>query len=153
VTSQRRQQELEQANRELQAYSWRVAHELKGPVGRLQGFAAGLRVAVDPGLHQRGSHYLGRIGALVQDMGDLVQGLLALACDAQRGLRPERVDLSLMAADTLATLLEDEPRELLEVRIQPGLFAHADPGAGAPSDVQPAGQRSQVHPRPAAGAH
>ena len=74
---QQRTVQLEAANQELEAFSYSVAHDLRAPLAAIDGFSAALeRHGLDS---ERSAHYLGRVRASVQKMGEMIDALLTLA--------------------------------------------------------------------------
>jgi len=118
--------ELETANRELEAFSYSVAHDLRSPLRGLAGFSRTLLEDYAAGLDADGVEYLTRIEAGAQRMGRLIDDLLDLARVSRAVVHRKRVDLSGMARAVLARLQLAQPREV-EIIIEDGLVAEADP--------------------------
>lgn len=119
--------QLEIANRELEAFSYAIAHDLRAPLGAIQGFGDCLQRLADPGLDERGRHYLQRILAAVHHMRELTDGLLSLASLSHCSLRHKAVDLSALAQAAVAACRERAPQRRAEVAIAPGLVVRSDP--------------------------
>lgn len=118
---------LEIANRELEAFSYAIAHDLRAPLGAIQGFGDCLQRLVGPQLDERGGHYLRRILAGVHHMRELTDGLLSLASLSRASLRARPVDLSALAQAAVAACRERAPQRRAEVAIAPGLVVRGDP--------------------------
>jgi PAS domain S-box-containing protein len=117
--------ELERVNRDLEAFARELAHELRTPIGHVQGLAhllvskAGDRlVAEDLELVEL------QLGA-ARHMRQTVDGLLMLARSANESLHFDIVDLSALAAEVAAALPPLARREPIAWEIEPGLFAWA----------------------------
>jgi PAS domain S-box-containing protein len=119
--------QLELANRELEAFSYAIAHDLRGPLGAIHGFGDCLQRLAGPGLDERGRHYLERILAGVHHMRELTDGLLSLASLARASLRSKPVDLSALALAAIAACRERAPQRGAEGTIAPGLVVQGDP--------------------------
>lgn len=119
--------QLEIANRELEAFSYAIAHDLRAPLSAIHGFGDCLQRLAGPGLDERGRHYLQRILAGVHHMRELTDGLLSLASLSQASLRIKPVDLSALAQAAVAGCRERAPQRRAEVVIAPGLIARGDP--------------------------
>lgn len=119
--------QLEIANRELEAFSYAIAHDLRAPLGAIEGFGDCLQRLAGPGLDERGRHYLRRIVAGVHHMRELTDGLLSLASLSQGSLRAKPVDLSALAHAAVAACREGAPERRAEVAIAPGLVVRGDP--------------------------
>jgi PAS domain S-box-containing protein len=118
--------QLEVANRELEAFSSSVAHDLRAPLAAVDGFSAALERSPPPE-PERAAHYLRRVRAGVRQMGDMIDALLSLAQLSRANLRWEAVDLSTRARHVLDGLREHEPQREVTVTVQDGLLAHGDP--------------------------
>ncbi len=127
----RRTAELETANRELEAFSYSVSHDLRNPLNTIDGFSDLLNReiggAVPPANNDRSRHYLSRIRAGVVHMGELIDGLLSLAQVSRTTLRWEKTDLSAMAHTLLAVYRERDPDRSVEITIEPAMTVHGDP--------------------------
>ena len=125
---QERTQQLEAVNRELEAFSYSVSHDLRAPLRVIDGFSQALMEDYAKLLEGNGSKYLTRIRATTQRMGMLIDDLLTLARVSRRNVKRGDVDVSALAAEVLQELREKEPSREVETRIQPGMRNHADGG-------------------------
>lgn len=116
----------EAASRELEAFSYSVAHDLRAPLRGMNGFAQVLIDTYQDKLDADGQDWLHEIVLNARKMGDLIDGLLALARITRGELRPERADLSGVAREVAARLRASEPERSVEVRVQPDLHADVD---------------------------
>ena len=124
---QRRTAELKQANADLEAFSYTVAHDLRAPLRRMTGFTGLLRENLAGKLDEEEKVFMERVAEGGAIMDRLIEGLLALAHIGRSELKPERVDLSALARAVAVELHEREPQRRVEFSITPGLTAHADP--------------------------
>jgi PAS domain S-box-containing protein len=122
-----RTEQLEVANRELEAFSYSLAHDLRAPLASIDSFCHVLEDKLGKRLDPVVQHYLGRIRAGVQQMHDLSDGLLALTQVARDDLRWERVDLAALARNALAACHEHTPERTVERRIASALPVRGDP--------------------------
>jgi signal transduction histidine kinase len=124
---QERTAQLEQAYRDLESFSYSVAHDVRAPLASISGFAEALAPALSGSGNPKHLHYLNRIRANATHLDEMTRQLLELGRLTRAPLRHTRVDLSALARDVLARLREDgAPREV-EARVEPGLQAHGDP--------------------------
>ncbi|HEX2809793.1 MAG TPA: ATP-binding protein, partial [Kineosporiaceae bacterium] len=98
-TAQLRRQadELAVANRELEAFSYSVSHDLRAPLRAMNGFAHILAERYDDILDDEGLRYLERIRSCARQMGELIDGLLALSRTHRQGLNREQLDMGALA--------------------------------------------------------
>ncbi len=118
--------QLEEANRELEAFSYSVSHDLRTPLSAIDGFSGMLAQAAGANLGERAVHYLDRIRAGVHQMGELIDDLLSLAQVSRASMQHEDVDIGAMARKVLDALQEQAPGRAVQIDIQPGLLAHGD---------------------------
>jgi PAS domain S-box-containing protein len=121
-------EDAETASREYEAFSYSVAHDLRAPLRALDGFSQILMQRYADHLDEAGLNYLKRICDSAQYMAGLIDSLLLLARVGKREIVQARVDLSLLAADTMARLQATTPDRDVEVAIEPGLVGHGDRG-------------------------
>ncbi|MES2687771.1 MAG: PAS domain S-box protein [Pseudomonadota bacterium] len=122
----RRTAQLEAANRELEAFSYSVAHDLRSPLSAIDGFSALLQKALPAGLGDKANHYLARIRTGVQRMGELTDGLLSLAQLSRTSLQWEAMDLSAEASQLLRQYAERDAGRQVNTHVEPGLLVRAD---------------------------
>jgi light-regulated signal transduction histidine kinase (bacteriophytochrome) len=119
--------ELEATNSELEAFSYSVSHDLRAPLRSVDGFSVALEEDYGDMLTGEGKHYLSRIRAGVQRMGQLIDALLQLSRITRAELVAEPVDLSGLAFEVAQELEQQNPDRQVEFVIQPGLRAEGDP--------------------------
>ncbi len=102
--------QLEAANRELEAFSYSVSHDLRAPLRGIDGFSQALIEDYAGRLDEDGRNYLERVRAGAQRMGQLIDDLLKLARVTRVELNRETVDLSALAQDIAAELGKREPQ-------------------------------------------
>jgi len=119
--------ELEAANKELEAFDYSIAHDLRAPLHRIQGFAAMLEQEEGGKLDAHGRDVLRRITEAGKAMEQLVTDLLALATATRGTLVRSIVDVTALAREIEATLRRSEAREV-DFVVAPGMKARADPG-------------------------
>ena len=87
----------EAANRELEAFSYSVAHDLRSPLRSVDGFCQILDEEYSEKLDETGRNYLSRVRRAAQHMGTLIDDLLHLARITQGDLARSTVNLSQIA--------------------------------------------------------
>jgi PAS domain S-box-containing protein len=94
--------QLEEANRELEAFSYSVSHDLRAPLRHIQGYAEMLESATRGQLAEKPARYLRTIATAGEEMGRLIDDLLAFSRMGRTELHQTRVALEPMLRDTLA---------------------------------------------------
>jgi PAS domain S-box-containing protein len=117
----------EAANRELEAFSYSVAHDLRAPLRGMNGFAQLLLDTYRDKFDADGQDFLQEILLNANKMGDLIDGLLSLARVTRSDLKREHADLSEIVRETAARLRAAEPHREVEVTVLDALSADIDP--------------------------
>lgn len=117
---------LESINRELETFSYSVAHDLRAPLRSIDGFSRALLEDHAERLKDDGRHYLDRVRSSAQHMGRLIDGLLALARVARGELRRTRIDLSAAARAIVERIGATDGQRRVEVVIQDSMVVYAD---------------------------
>ncbi len=121
-----RTRELEAANRELEAFSYSVSHDLRGPLRAIDGFSRLLATDYGPKLDDKALHYIERVCAATRRMAELIDGLLALSQVKPGPIRRGPVDLSELASKLVCDLRSQDPHRAVTFDIQPGLAVTGD---------------------------
>jgi PAS domain S-box-containing protein len=117
---------LEAANKELEAFSYSVAHDLRAPLRRIDGFSQMFLEDYADKLDAAGTKYLERVREAAQEMARLIDDLLMLSRVTRSELRCESVDVTALARSVLAGLQNNEPERKVEVIIADRLIANGD---------------------------
>ena len=118
--------ELYAANKELEAFSYSVSHDLRAPLRSIDGFGRLLQEEYDEKLGERGREFIGRLRAAAQRMEQLIDDLLSLSKVTRADMRRENADLSAIAREILLKLKENEPERNVKFVVQEGLMAKCD---------------------------
>jgi signal transduction histidine kinase len=116
----------EMANRELEAFSYSVSHDLRAPLRGLDGYSQALLEDYADRLDPEGASYLHFIRAAAQRMGRLIDDLLQLSRVTRADLRRDEVDLSSIARTILGNLKQLAPERDVEVIVPAALVAQGD---------------------------
>lgn len=119
--------QLEDANKELEAFSYSVSHDLRAPLRSIDGFSLALLEDYSSTLDPNGKDYLNRLRGASQAMATLIDDLLELSRITRHEIRLEKIDLSRMAEEIIGGLKQTEPNRTVEVDITPALTATGDP--------------------------
>jgi len=118
--------QLEAANKEMEAFSYSVSHDLRAPLRGIDGFSQALAEDYQDRLDETGKHYISRIRAGTQRMGQLIDDLLLLSRVSRSEANRVKTDLSDLCRQVMEELTQGAPERRVEVTIQSGLSAWAD---------------------------
>jgi signal transduction histidine kinase len=127
---ERRTAELEAANKELEAFSYSVSHELRAPLRQVVGFIELLSASKGPGMDEEAQRFLKTIAGATKRLSRLIDDLLAFSHTAGTGIRKTRVNLKTicnravreLAGETAGREVEWIWGELPEVNGDPSLL-------------------------------
>jgi PAS domain S-box-containing protein len=121
-----RTKELTRLNKELEAFSYSVSHDLRAPLRAIDGYSHVLLEDYGSQLDETARDYFLRVCASTQHMAELIDDILKLSRVSRSGLNKNRVDLSALAQDIMQRLQLHDTRQDMEVTIMPGLTDQAD---------------------------
>jgi PAS domain S-box-containing protein len=119
--------ELETLNRELDAFSYSVSHDLRAPLRQVDSYAQILEEDHAANIGTDGVEAVHKIRATVTRMGALIEALLKLARLSIDKVSREAVDLTAMGKLVAAELGQSEPARHVEWRIAEGVTVNSDP--------------------------
>jgi PAS domain S-box-containing protein len=125
-SQQRHAVQVEAANKELEAFSYSVSHDLRAPLRSIDGFSMALVEDYAGQLDVEGKGLLDRIRAATKRMAQLIDDLLNLARVTRTEMRYEVVDLSAMASSVLADLQSGDPARHVECVVGDHVVGHGD---------------------------
>ncbi|MCI0610646.1 MAG: PAS domain S-box protein [Anaerolineae bacterium] len=127
IALQKAKLELEAANKELEAFSYSVSHDLRAPLRSVDGFSQALLEDYGEMLPPEGRNFLERIRSSALRMADLIDDLLNLSRVTRAPLKSVAVDLSKLAENITAELKRHDPKRSVSFIIAPNLRAGGDP--------------------------
>jgi len=116
----------EASNKELEAFSYSVSHDLRAPLRGIDGFSEALLDDYRDKLDATGKNYLERIRAGTQRMGSLIDDILKLSRVSRAELKRESIDLSEMVQAILLTVRQNNPARDVKVSIQKDIIIDGD---------------------------
>ena len=116
----------EAANRELEAFSYSVAHDLRAPLRAIDGFSQALLEDCADTLGDVGRGHLDRVRNAAQRMASLIDDLLMLSRVTRAELRRQPVDLGDLFKAAVATLQRLEPARTVKIAVGDELRTTAD---------------------------
>ncbi len=120
--------ELQATNRELEAFSYSVSHDLQAPLRSINGFSTILVEDYADRLDDTGRAHLRRIVDATERMTAMIADLLRLSRVASGELRRETVDLSALVRSILAELAGRDADRRVELEVTAGVIVRGDPG-------------------------
>src|SRR5260221_4629996 len=120
--------ELGDANKELEAFTYSVAHDLRAPLRHIQGFSKALVEDFGPGITPAAQEYVPHILDRTRHMGQLVDDLLSLARVGRQELRIQVTALNSLVEEVLLSLKEETHGRDIRWQVSELPFADCDPG-------------------------
>lgn len=114
------------ANRELEAFSYSVAHDLRAPLRSIDGFSQAVLEDCADTLDDAAKRHLHYVREAAQDMAGLIDGLLSLSRVTRSELRREAIDLAELARSVLVQLQRTTPGRVVETVIADDMTAQGD---------------------------
>jgi light-regulated signal transduction histidine kinase (bacteriophytochrome) len=124
---QKRTNQLEEANQELQAFAYSVSHDLRAPLRGMQGFSQALLEDYGDKIDNQGQEYVRRIVAGASRMEDLIQDLLSYSRLSRAELRLQRLDLSNIVMEAMNQIESELKQRQAQVNVEhplPQVMAH-----------------------------
>jgi two-component system NtrC family sensor kinase len=118
--------DLAQANRELEAFSYSVSHDLRAPLRTISAFTYALIEDFGDAVDDKARDHIRRVLAATARMSDLIDALLELSRISRAPIGRHRVDLSQLAAVVLDDLARRDPTRAVSLDIAPGMVIDAD---------------------------
>lgn len=119
--------DLERLNHELQTFAYSVSHDLRQPLRSMDGFSQVLLEEYGAQLDARGRHYLERVRAGAQRMGELIDGLLMLSRVTRKALTRSVLQIDVLARGVVERLQEADREREVEITIAEPMEAVGDP--------------------------
>ncbi|PYQ29597.1 MAG: hypothetical protein DMF56_11580 [Acidobacteria bacterium] len=117
VELRRRTNELETANKELESFAYSVSHDLRAPLGSIDGFSYAIELDYSDRLDDTARDYLAWIRKGCVQMRDLIEGLLQMSRLSQTEVQREPVDLTEIARNVAGTLQQTDPNRDVQFEI------------------------------------
>lgn len=114
-----RTRQLEEANKELEAFSYSVSHDLRAPLRHIEGFANLLRQHAETLLDEKGRHFLNTISASAKQMSQLIDDLLLFSQVGRAEMVKTTVRLSQLVNETIEALRGETEGRTIEWKIHP----------------------------------
>lgn len=123
---ERNNHELAALNKEMEAFSYSVSHDLRSPLRSMDGFSLALLEDYGDKLDNEAKDYLQRIRNASQRMGRLIDELLGLSRVTRAELSIRAVNLSAIAREIADSLQQQQPQRHVQWQIEDGITVQAD---------------------------
>ena len=117
----------EAANRDLESFSYSVAHDLRTPLRSIDGFGKALLDDYGHAIGDEGQRWLALVRQSAQHMAQLIDDLLKFSRVTRSDLHREPVNLSAVAATVVARLRHAHPQRQVTVQVEPEIYDWGDP--------------------------
>jgi signal transduction histidine kinase len=117
---------LENANKELESFSYSVSHDLRAPLRSIDGFSQAILEDYGDKVDEKGKDYLRRVRSAAQRMAQLIDDMLNLSRVTRNEMEFREIGLSEMARDIGEKLHKLEPGRRVEIIIEPGMTVRGD---------------------------
>lgn len=117
---------LENANKELEAFSYSVSHDLRTPLRAIDGFSQALLEDYKDKLDENGKNYLHYVREASQKMSQLIDDILSLSRITRSELKRKLTNLSDIAQSVIDDLYKTDPNREIKVIIHPNLIDFVD---------------------------
>lgn len=118
--------ELATVNKELEAFSYSVSHDLRAPLRSIDGFSQALLEDYEDELDEEGKDYLKRIINATQQMGLIIDELLKLSRITRRPLDEEKVNIANLSKSIIEKLKKQNPKRRVKINIDADLTTRGD---------------------------
>ncbi len=118
---------LEAANKELEAFSYSVSHDLRAPLRHIDGYVALLERAAGSDLNEKARRYLTTISQSAKQMGQLIDDLLGFSRMGRAEMLTTTVDLNELMKDVLQRVQEDAHGRQITWNVEPLPVVQGDP--------------------------
>ena len=109
--------ELEASNKEMEAFSYSVSHDLRAPLRHVDGFVELLSKHLGSTLDEKGRKYIATISGAAKRMGNLIDDLLVFSRMGRSEMRTTSVDLGALTDEVIQELKQDEAGRKVEWKV------------------------------------
>ncbi len=118
--------QLQSVNRELEAFSYSVSHDLRAPLRHINGFSTALLEDYQDSIDETGRSYLRELCGASKEMAQLIDDLLQLSRVTRSDMQCETVHLTEMACGVIDELKRMEPERIVQFETEEDLTAYGD---------------------------
>ncbi|HYH09428.1 MAG TPA: ATP-binding protein [Thermoanaerobaculia bacterium] len=126
IDIRRRTLELESANKELEAFAYSVSHDLRAPLGSIDGFTQALELDYGHLFDETAKEYVSWVRQGCHQMRELIDGMLQMSRLARADMERVPVDLSQIARSVADSLQQSHPDRQVKFEIRNGVRTFGD---------------------------
>ncbi len=119
--------QLHASNKELEAFSYSVSHDLRAPLRAINGYTQILVEDYMSVLDEEGKRVCNIISAEARRMGELIDDLLSFSRLSRKEIQAARVDMKALASSVFGELTKEADRERIDFKVGKLPAAHGDP--------------------------
>lgn len=119
--------ELTAANKELEAFSYSVSHDLRSPLRSIDGFSKAFLEDYGALVPAEGREDLERVRRATEHMGHLIDDMLLLARVTRSEMHMQETDISALTTEVAGDLMRESPQRDIRLAVEPGMTAMGDP--------------------------
>ncbi|MBU8892335.1 MAG: PAS domain S-box protein [Bacteroidales bacterium] len=119
-------EQLEIANKEMEAFSYSVSHDLRAPLTRMDGFSGALIDMYKDKIDEKGVHYLKRIKASSKLMAQLIDDMLSLSRISRQQISLSNINISNISNKIIKRYQRLEPERKIDIKIEDGIEINCD---------------------------
>lgn len=121
-----RTSELEQAYKELESYSYSIAHDLRSPLRSIASFSQILKEDLEGKLNHTEADYFERIINASEFMSELINDILQLSRISRADMTTTTIDLSQLVQEIIKEKLNHFPGRQFSIHVQSGIYVNGD---------------------------
>ena len=110
--------QLQAANKEMEAFSYSVSHDLRSPLRAIAGFATILTEDYDKIIDAEGKRLLNLITSNAKNMGQLIDDLLAFSRLGRKDINFDIIDMNALVLEAYDTIVAENERPLINISVQ-----------------------------------
>ena len=123
----KRTQALQDANDELESFSYSASHDLRAPLRTINGFLTILKQDYTQQLGSEANSLMSKVFQGVKRMEEIIDGMLHLSQVSREQIQRQQVNISRLAAEIAEELRDKYPDRIATVNIDENLYRNCDP--------------------------
>ena len=117
---------LKQTNKELESFTYTVAHDLRAPLRHIAGFTDLIHTDLNEKMDETAETYFARINGSINRMNELIDNFLRFATSTKHDIIRTEVNISRIAMDTMRVIQESDPERKVKLDITKNMIEQCD---------------------------